>query len=618
MSVVVKKFLTLDLLFLLGLSTWARAQVKTGEANMSLNGTIDAGYSDDYSNLTGSGHSIGGGGAADLSGFYYNPNFLSFNIQPFYNQSRLNSTSQSMTAASGVNTNATIFGGSHFPGSISYSSVFNSTGNFGVPDLASYTTHGDTNNLGLAWGIHFPDYPTLNLSFTDGNSVSSVYGANSQGKTHAETFSATSSYHIAGFNLSGGYQHANLRDLPPEFLTGELSEPVDSDDNSLFFTVSHKLPWNGTVYGSVTRLGITTGSGDDNASGSKYTATVDTLTGGINFTPVPRLNLGEATYYTDNLQGTLYNTLLTAGAVAPESSVNTSSNDLSLTGFAGYDLPAEHLHLRADAERQQQSFLGVSFASNAYNETTSYSNKLLGGFFNGVLGVTWTSIDKTHESLLGLNSSINYTHSIRRWNVAGGFAYSQNVQTLLIAYTSSGYSYNGTVGRRLGRRSYWSAYTSDARSLLTAEPGSANSSRSYSTSLSLPRFSINGTYSASTGNALLTPTGLVANPVPLPAVNPAAVVFFNGKSYSVGLGSNPMRGLMFSAVFAKALTGTNSNSTVSNNNNENLYFVMVYNFRKLAFNAGYSRLVQGFSIAGTPPTMTGSFYVGISRWFNFF
>ncbi len=49
-----------------------------------------------------------------------------------------------------------------------------------------------------------------------------------------------------------------------------------------------------------------------------------------------------------------------------------------------------------------------------------------------------------------------------------------------------------------------------------------------------------------------------------------------------------------------------------------MYFLMTYNVRKLNFNAGYSRLVQGFSLSGTPPATVGSFYVGVSRWFNFF
>jgi len=189
---------------------------------------------------------------------------------------------------------------------------------------------------------------------------------------------------------------------------------------------------------------------------------------------------------------------------------------------------------------------------------------------------------------------------------------------VLIAYTTSGYNYNGSVSRRIRRRSFWGAYASGSRSLLTGQPGSANTSQNYSTTLSLPRFNMNGTYSVSSGNALLTPTGLVPTPVPLPVVNPAGVVLYNGSAYSFGLGSNPVHGLELTATYAKALSGTNSNSTLSNNNTENMYFLMTYHLRKLNFQAGYSRLVQGFSVTGAPPTMVGSFYAGVSRWFNFF
>ena len=37
-----------------------------------------------------------------LTGYYYNPNFISFNVDPYYNQSRSNSTFGSVTDASGV------------------------------------------------------------------------------------------------------------------------------------------------------------------------------------------------------------------------------------------------------------------------------------------------------------------------------------------------------------------------------------------------------------------------------------------------------------------------------------------------------------------------------------
>jgi len=33
---------------------------------------------------------------------------------------------------------------------------------------------------------------------------------------------------------------------------------------------------------------------------------------------------------------------------------------------------------------------------------------------------------------------------------------------------------------------------------------------------------------------------------------------------------------------------------------------------------GYSNLVQGFSASGTPPENVSTFYIGVSRWFNFF
>jgi len=304
--------------------------------------------------------------------------------------------------------------------------------------------------------------------------------------------------------------------------------------------------------------------------------------------------------------------------ILPQTEAQQSSHDLSLTGYGNYEMPAYHLYLHGFIERQQQSFLGIRFASDSYNGTATYSNKLLGGSFNGVLGLTRTDLDTTHQTLLGLTSSINYTHQIQRWTLAGSLSYSQDTQTILLAYTNSGYAYSANVDRKIGRRAYWGANVSGARSVLTNQPGTANSSQSYSTSLSLPRFSINGSYSDSSGNALLTPTGLVATPVPLPVITPAAVVLFNGKSYSFGFGASPTRRLTLSAIYAKAWSATQSNSTSSNNNNENMDFRVLYNLRQLSFTAGYSRLTQGFSLLGGPPTLVGTYYVGISRWFNLF
>jgi hypothetical protein len=617
MSYPVRRNVLIFVVFLLVFTARASGQLNYGETSLNLNATVSAGYSDDFSNFGGSSHSIVGGGYGNLSGSYFNPKFLSFDIQPYYNQSRANSTFQSLTASSGVNANAQIFSGSHYPGSISYATSYNTSGNFNVPGLANYTTHGNNDAFAMNWGIHLKDRPTVNFNFSDAGNSYSIYGSGAQGTLHSDTFSVSSAYKIAGFSLNGGYQFSGSNTLTPQFLAGQPAERANTGANSFFFGMGHNLPLNGSVSAAVTRLDLSTHLSDVNSS-ERYNTSVDTLSSTVNFEPRQRLTVGASFFYTDNLEGTLYNTLLTSGVTVPQSLGQQRSNDLSLTGYANYELPAEHLNMHAFVERQQESFMGISFASSSYNGSAMYSNRVLGGSLNGVLGLTLTSIDTSQQTLLGLNTSVNYTHQVNRWTLNGGFGYSQDTQTVLIGYTSSGYNYSGSVGRKIHRRSYWSAYASGQKSLLTNVPGSANSSQSYSTSIFVARFGVNGSFSDSSGNALLTSTGLVATPIPLPVLNPADVVFYSGKSYSAGLSANPTHGLTMSGTFAKALSTTQASLQNSLNNNQSVSFLITYNVRKLSFITGYTRLLQGFSLSGTPPTMVGSLFVGISRWFNFF
>ena len=60
-------------------------------------------------------------------------------------------------------------------------------------------------------------------------------------------------------------------------------------------------------------------------------------------------------------------------------------------------------------------------------------------------------------------------------------------------------------------------------------------------------------------------------------------------------------------------------SGISSANNNNQFNTLIqYQVRKLNFVSGYSRLEQGFSGTGTKPEIISSYYMGISRWFNFF
>ena len=159
-------------------------QLKIGDnLDLNANGTISAGYSGTYGNEIGSSHGLGFGGAAGLSGFYYNPNFLSFNVNPYYNQSRSNSTFGSVSDASGVTLSSAIFSGSHFPGSVNYTTSFNNTGNYGVPGIAGLNTNGDSQSFGIGWSALLPGLPTLTAGYQQGSENYSIYGSNQSGNS---------------------------------------------------------------------------------------------------------------------------------------------------------------------------------------------------------------------------------------------------------------------------------------------------------------------------------------------------------------------------------------------------------------------------------------------------
>ena len=90
------------------------------------------------------------------------PRFLNFTAYPYYNRSQENSGSQSITDSSGVNLNSSIFGGSHFPGSVSFGENLNSTGNYGLPGIQGFTTHGNSTSSEWDGPPCFTNLPPVN------------------------------------------------------------------------------------------------------------------------------------------------------------------------------------------------------------------------------------------------------------------------------------------------------------------------------------------------------------------------------------------------------------------------------------------------------------------------
>ncbi|HEY1984594.1 MAG TPA: hypothetical protein VGG85_04250 [Terracidiphilus sp.] len=588
------------------------AQVRLGETSSNANGTISTGYTANYGNLTGSTHDWTVGGAATLAGSFYSPNFLSFNVSPYLNQSRANSNFQSISDASGVDINTNVFSGSKFPGSFNYSKAYNSEGNYAVPGLANFVTHGNSDTFGVTWSENLPDAPSFSAGFQYGTSQYSVYGTNYQGKNAFHSLNLHSGYTVAGFNMGAYYVKGGGHSVIPQIVAALPSTQSNSDNDTYGFNVSHRLPMQGSFSSGINRT-----SWNTEYLGYNSTGTIDTVNALASVHPASKLSVSSSLNYSDNLTGQLVQSVVAAGGVAPGLNSNGTSDSLDLMGVATYT-PMGSLQTSAFVERRTQSFFGESYGVNSYGGGATYAHAVLDGTFNGSLVVTANSADQNGADTLGFSTAENYSSDFFGWHVTGSFAYAQNVQTLLVTYMNSYYNYSGNVRRRWGKFNV-SAGAGAARTALTSQAGTADSSESYEAGVGYGSlFTATGNYSKSNGQALTTGAGLVLVPVPSPALPSNLVSLFGGDSYSFGLASSPVRRLTIAAAYSKSTSNTSSDSVLSENNESQLNVLIQYQVRKLNFVSGCARLEQGFSQSPTQPEVINSYYFGVSRWFNFF
>ena len=143
-----------------------------------------------------------------------------------------------------------------------------------------------------------------------------------------------------------------------------------------------------------------------------------------------------------------------------------------------------------------------------------------------------------------------------------------------------------------------------------------NQSLGFSTSLSLRLMALNANYVQGKGQSVLTSTGI--QPITTPGLPPLGIIVYNGKSYGGGITLNPIPRLTIAGNYSHATSDTLSDTTFSNNKTDIVYAQLQYRLRKVSLLAGYTKFTQGISAAGTPPGSQYSFYVGVSRWLNFF
>jgi hypothetical protein len=603
-------------LLALAFATCTPAQVQVGDdLKMNLNGLLTGGYAANYGDAIPSNHGLNFGGSAQLSGSYYNPNFLSFTATPYYNQSRADSAFQSLTDASGIDGTAHFFAGSRFPGFVNYHYDRNSTGTFGLINTPNFTTVGTSQGFGVGWSALIPDWPTFSVSYAQGSGNGTLYGTNEESNSSTKTLNVHSTYRWAGWLLSGNYQYMNISSAVPFFLTTEQgTDFYHSSGNGLGINASHPLPWHGSVsfgYNRSTYNGETGSTMAQSTGTSSFTT--DQQTALVTFHPSDKLSLFTNEAYTDNLSGYLYQSIITGGGGIPIAQPSSQSDSFTMTSGVSYQF-TRSLFGVAQITYFDQSYFGNNYQGSFFMSTVGYGRRILDTFTFSASVVE--STNKFTDNALGFIANVNGFHHFGAWELSSNFNYAQNVQTLLVTYTTSYYMYGLNLHRRLGHGMQWTGAFNGNHSGFSQNAGTVNASEAFSTSLALRRIAVSGNYNQYRGQSILTSSGIV--PITTPGLPPVGLVVYNGESYGAGVAWTPIPRLTISGNYAHATSNTLSPTTPSNNKTEMFYSQLQYRLRQITVLAGYTKFSQGISASGIPPSEEYSYFIGVTRSFNFF
>jgi hypothetical protein len=603
-------------LLLTGLPVVAQLQVGNN-VKMKLNGDLSMGYNASFGDQVSSSHDFGLGGDGILSGYYYNPAFLSFSSRSYYDRSQTNSAYQSVGNTSGVDNTVNIFTGSHFPGGISYSKTYDSTGVFGVPGQSGLLSHGDGTSFGIGWGAFLEGLPSLQVNFSKQNSASSIYGTSATNDNSSHTFTMSSNYKLAGFQLNGTYLKMTSDMILPAALQVTSTESAGFT-KAYLFNVSHPFPLHGAFSAGFNRsvFNYTYKSAGDGGPGSATDGSSDSVNTSIAIHPLDKLSAAFLVNYNDNLSGTIAQQVINAGGQAPE----TSFGKLKTLNASStiYWQALHNVSFNAGVNRQEQYFQGTTLGYTQFNGTVNfnYARPLFGVLYFSVGAVDTAS--QTGNGGVGLIGNVSFSRKLDRFEISGNLSYSQNVETLVGVSTTSSYTYGVNVTRKFGTSTYWNAAYGGGHSGFSVA-GSDSSSSRYSTGISRHGYGATVNYSQSNGASLLTANGLISIPAGLPpGLITSNVVIYNGKSFGASASGTLFRKILISGAYSEASGATISPQLSTKSNSQMFTSMLRYPYRKVYITAGFTRFNQGISSSSGLPAMISSYYFGISRWFNIF
>lgn len=588
-------------------------QIETGGNSLNLNGNVGLGYSGDYGNTQNSSHDLGLNGMAQLNGFYFNPNFLNYNVVTSYNRSEENSGNGSITDSTVIDASAGIFGGSHFPGFVSFSKSYDGTNNYGLVGIPGFTTSGDSTAFGVGWAVNYPNAPSLSAQYYVSDSSSSLFGTTDEYYSQARNFNMNSNYRWDGWNLTARFTDLHTANQFPEFLSNDETGQSDSHSDTFFTNASHKLPFNGSL-----GIGYTWDHFDGDGNGVTTTGSNQTFDGTATFSPWIRLSSVIGAEYDTNLNGYVEQQLINAGSTNAQVNLGNSSHLFSLFNQENVQIWGG-LSGAFNFNHIEEFVYGQSISSNHFSGILNfrYVKPFLGSFvFFG--GVVDQSSDAGHQGT-GMVAGVNFERTIDGYDLTANFSYDQDLQTVLANQLTSTYTLMAGSQHRFGRRLLWINHFNEYRTGFSAIQGSGNHTENFGTNLGYKGYGVGVSYGQSAGTALLAQNGFVPLPVTIAPVIPGnEYLLINGKSFGANVSVEPLRLWTFSASLTKGESTTSSSSLYSSNSTKIINAYTQYQLRKITISGGYTKVTQGISAISAFPVNYSSFYFGIQRWFHAF
>ena len=612
----------LVLLVLLGMGLPVFAQLTLGDnTKMNLSGNASFGYSNASGTDIPSTSSVDLGFDATLTGYYYNPSFLSFRANPYYDRSRTNSGSTSIFGAKGFDASLNLFNGGHTPFAFGYSRSYDNEQLLNVPgSVANYVARGSAQNISLSGGLIFEGLPSLNVAWGKGSSSSTAIGSVGEvkGSGAMRNFSLNSSYQLLGFSLNGGYTNTHSVLSIPDLASGAGFQHVNTYQKSLYFGASRPLGQSTNLSTNFTRNHF---NGDGGGSDSQSSTTFSTFNSSLSMRPTAKLAPSVFFDYTTNYGAFLLEKVLSTSNGSPVLISNLKSNTSNFMDYGasgGYNF-TQHLSATGMASIRRTDAQGLSGESKILTSGISYGKPMFGGNIGLHANISRTSslfVDRKREQT-GESAGVTSGRRFFGWAVNAGLQYQHSSAVSTLPVTQSGYSWTVSTSHKVTGSWRLLASASASQSRVDQLFGSNSSARSYSASFSGRKVDFGSSYSKSNGTSILTASGLV--PVNSGDVLPdTSLILFSGSSYALNTTFHPNRRFSASADYSHALYSTVSPTANSAGLLTRYDARAEYYMRRVHITAGYSHLSQGFGALVGRPVSTNAFSIGIARSFDIF